>query len=475
MSHNKYLRLVMDIAVFTMGTVLTKVVQFLLMPLYTTYMTTEAYGMAELTNNMSELFFPIVTLCIYEAVFRYTVGSQYKKEQVFSIGIKLVSISALIGAIILIVSNVIKQYHYAWCLYFILYMYSFRMLVAYYIRGKGYTKLFAASGIMNAIFLALFSYLFLVRFQWSVEGYLLAIGISYMASMIFLIIGGNVYSDIIWNIKDKILCRELLKYSTPLIIYNIGYWVTTMSGRYILLWSKGASDAGIYAAVVKLAAVINMFQQAFYAAFQLNTSREYNSTDKEEYFSNIFRLYSATMLVFGSFVVSVSPLLAKFTLKKDFYDARIYLSIILFIAIVDCMFCFYKTMYSTFKLTARAVPSMLLGAFINIVVGIATVEKYGIWGICLATLFCYVSQIIYRIIDVNKFVKIKCNWKYIIFCLTLLLIQAMLLTNINIARIVGSFVIMIVVVLAGIIESRADIMRIGQSLKVLKNKYIEKI
>jgi hypothetical protein len=51
----------------------------------------------------------------------------------------------------------------------------------------------------------------------------------------------------------------------------------------------------------------------------------------------------------------------------------------------------------------------------------------------------------------------------------------MLLTNINIARIVGSFVIMIVVVLAGIIESRADIMRIGQSLKVLKNKYIEKI
>ncbi len=68
---NKYRTLLSDIIIFIIGTALAKAIQFILMPLYTTYMSTEAYGVAELTNNLSELFFPIVTLCIYEAAFRY--------------------------------------------------------------------------------------------------------------------------------------------------------------------------------------------------------------------------------------------------------------------------------------------------------------------------------------------------------------------------------------------------------------------
>lgn len=465
MTQNKYYRLVMDMMVFVVGTVLAKAVQFLLMPLYTTYMSTEAYGVAELTNNLSEFFFPIVTLCIYEAVFRFTVGSQFKKEEVISVSIRILSLSAIAGAIILAVSKVFFHYRYAGYLYFILYMYSFRMLIAYYIRGKGYAKVFAASGIVNAVFLAFFNYLLLVKLGWDVDGYLLSIGFSYMASAVFLFAGGKVYADLTRCAGMKKVGRELLNYSMPLIIYNIGYWLTTMSGRYILLWSEGASAAGKYAAVVKLAAVINMFQQAFYAALQLNTSREYESADKETYFTNIFRLYSSVILASGSVILAVSPILAGLTLRKDFYDAKKYLSIVLFIAIIDCMFCFYKTMYTTFKLTGRAVPSMILGAAVNIVVGVITVKQYGIWGICLASLLCYASQIIYRIVDVNRFVKIKCSWKYIIPGVFLLLLQSLLLAEGSVYAVLLSAMIAVSVVSVSMIVNRTDIMKIWKSLK----------
>ena len=39
-------QLIKDIFVFSMGTVMTKLIQFLLMPLYTSSLTTEAYGAA---------------------------------------------------------------------------------------------------------------------------------------------------------------------------------------------------------------------------------------------------------------------------------------------------------------------------------------------------------------------------------------------------------------------------------------------
>ncbi|MGN0159524.1 MAG: lipopolysaccharide biosynthesis protein [Brotaphodocola sp.] len=457
MSHNKYLRLALDMAIFTLGTVLTKIVQFLLMPIYTTYMTTEAYGMAELTNNLSELLFPVVTLCIYEAVFRFVIGSKFTRAEIISAGIKMLLTSMVAGTLILFVWNRIFHYHYAGYLYFVLYVYSFRMLIAYYVRGKGYTKIFAASGIVNAVFLAFFSYMFLVYLGWNVEGYLLAIGFSYLASMIFLFVGGNVFEDFCWNIETKCVRKELLQYSMPLVVYNIGYWITMMSGRYILLWGKDASTAGCYAAVVKLASVVNMFQQAFYAAFQLNTSREFESADKESYFTNIFKYYSSVMLVSGSVILSFSPILAKFTLKKDFYSARVYLSIVLFIAIIDCMFCFYKTMYTTYRLTKRAVPAMMIGATINLIVGIQVVKQYSIWGICFASLVCHVSQIIYRIVDVNKFVKIKCNWKYLLPNLILLLVQAILLVTDCIAGYVGSFCITCLILAVSVLVYKEDI------------------
>lgn len=451
MKKNKYARLISDMIIFIFGTVLTKVVQFILMPLYTTYMTTEAYGIAELTNNMSEFLMPIITLCIYEAAFRYAVDSKFTKKEVYSSSLKVLILTSIIGTVILIVYDLIFKYEYSFYLYIILIFYSLQKLNSFFVRGKGYSKIFALSGVINAIILTIFNVIFLVKLDLGVKGYLLSIGLSYFISSIYLFVFGKIYKDIDFRENTKLITRELLDYCTPLIIYNIGYWLTTMSGRYILLWNTNASMAGTYAAVIKIAAVINMLQQAFYSAFQLNTSREFESDDKEEYFSNIYNLYSSVILIFGSIILCCSPILAKLTLKGDFFVASKYLPLILFVAIIDCLFCFFKTMYTTYKYTKRSVPSMIIGAIINIVIALLTVKKIGIWGVCIASLLCYLSQAIYRIIDTKKFVNIKCNWKIISIMLVLLFIQVILLSIGNLYNFIASITISIIIIILNIL------------------------
>lgn len=467
---SKYTRLMSDILIFTLGTVLTKAVQFILMPFYTTYMTTKAYGVAELTNNMTEFLLPIATLCIYEAAFRYIIESKFDKKEIFSSSVSVLMVSSLFGAIILLLSNIFIKLEYSLYLYLVLYAYSFQKLNAYYVRGKGYSKTFAFSGILNAIVLALSNVLYLAIFKMGVKGYLLAIMTGYLGSGLFLIIGGKVYNDFSFKKKNNIVIKEFLKYSFPLIIYNIGYWLTTMSGRYILLWNTDASTAGKYAAVMKIAAVINMLQQAFYAAFQLNTSREFESEDKEKYFSNIFKYYSCGILIFGSIILCMAPILSKITLREDFYSSNIFLPLILYIAIIDCLFCFYKTMYTTYKLTKKAVPSMIVGTIINLVVAIITVKKYEIWGICFASLLCYVSQAAYRIIDTRKFVKIDCDWKLMIFSILLLTIQVVILTfhNNNIGILFSSVVSAIMIMIHFFIYQK----EIKVLVKIIESKLI---
>lgn len=426
---NQYKTLASDIVIFVFGTVLAKAIQFILMPLYTTHMTTEAYGVAELTNNLSELFFPIATLCIYEAAFRYAVDPDFDNSILVKIISKVMGASCLVGAVIAIVSRVIFSYESAFYLYFILYAYSIRMCAAYFVRGKGQSETFVISGIINAGALGLFNFLFLVRWNLGEIGYLISIGMSYIVSAVYLVINGQIFNNSN-NIKivEKNNYRILLEYCIPLIFYNVLYWFTTISGRYVLRYFTDASSAGKYVAVIKISAVVNMIQQAVYAAFQLNSSRKYRDEDKESYYSAVTNSFIGLYCLFGSVVVCMTPILAKITLKNDFYSARTYLPIIMLAAILNCISSLLGTMYSTYKQTKRMVKISLEGALVNVLVCIFLTPTIGIWGVCVASVLCYLSQVIYKFIDVQRFCKIVYDWKLIICDIGLLFGQVIVLS-----------------------------------------------
>lgn len=426
--NNRYRILVSDIIIFIIGTVLAKAIQFLLMPLYTTYMTTEAYGVAELTNNLAELFYPIATLCIYEAAFRFAVEPNFDNDRLATAVTKVMGISLIIGLLITIMSRFLLDYQYAFYLFFILYAYSIRMCTAYYVRGRGFSKVFAMSGVINALMLSLFNLIFLVCFKSSESGYLISIGLSYCCSAIYLFIRGGVYKSVERGIDSRSDLFILFRYCIPLIFYNVLYWFITISGRYVLLWFSDASTAGKYVAAIKIAAVINMIQQAVYAAVQLNSSRAFSEENKEEYYSEITNLFISLYCTFGSIIICMTPILAKFTLKNDFYDARIYLPIIMLAALINCISSVLGTMYSTYKETKRMVGVSIVGAAINITVGMVLTPQLGVWGVCIASVLCYFSQTIYKFIDICKFCKIDYKWKIVIPNIILLTIQVVIMS-----------------------------------------------
>jgi len=443
MYENHYKRLASDIIIFIIGTVLAKAIQFILMPLYTTYMTPEEYGVAELTNYLSELFFPISTLCIYEAAFRFSVDTDFDNNRLATAVAKVMIRSIFIGLTVTIVCKFVFHYQYAFYLYFILYAYSLRMCVAYYVRGNGYSMIFAMSGVVYALSLSAFNFLFLIIFRKSVNGYLLSIGLSDCVSVIYLVWRGKIFQDIIFKTDSKDDLKILFKYCIPLIFYNVLYWFTTVSGRYILQWFTDFSTAGKYVAAIKISAVINMFQQAIYLAYQLNSSRVFNEDKREKYYTEITNLFISLYCTIGAVVVCCTPILAKITLKNDFYDARIYLPAIILAALINCISSMLGTMYSTYKKTHRMVGVSIIGAGINIAFSIVLTPIIGTWGVCIASICCYFSQTIYKFIDIKKFCKIEYNWVIIIPNICLLTLQVLFMSVNLYGSLFGSIIIAI--------------------------------
>lgn len=426
-NNNKYLRLLSDTGVFAIGNFLAKLIQYCLLPLYTSAMTTETYGTAELLNNLTEMLFPVVTLAIYEAVFRFAVE---KGQNLDALLYESTSLLCKIFLGLFVATLAFQRfigYAYTYEFVFVLTFYSFRMLFAYYVRGIGYTKIFSLSGATNALALALFSWLFLIRFDYGIRGYLIALGCAHAASLAVLLIGAKIPKHLLSRKKDRKLLIQMLKFSSPLILNNIAWWVTSMSGRYVIFFSCGAGLAGLYAAANKLPAVISVVSQVFQQAWQLNSAREYKSRDRTAFYENVWRFYFAVVILLGATAIAMTPILAQMTLKKDFWEARMYIPLMMLAVIIHSLSTFFGSLLIASKMTKVAMRGMLLGAIVNLLLAISLIVPLGIWGVLAASVACYLTILFHRIVNAQKEFQMNLHLMQVIPLFICLLIETALM------------------------------------------------
>lgn len=76
---NRDKNLVKNIMLFGISSFGTKIIYFLLVPLYTTCLTTEDYGYVDLINTVISLLVPIMTVGMSESVLKFVIVYQEKK------------------------------------------------------------------------------------------------------------------------------------------------------------------------------------------------------------------------------------------------------------------------------------------------------------------------------------------------------------------------------------------------------------
>ena len=89
MAENKYKTLLKNSSILGLGEVLSKLLVFLLLPLYSSVLTTGEYGIATLVADSSNLLFPVVTLGVSSAVFRFSYGKRKDRPAVFTAGLTM--------------------------------------------------------------------------------------------------------------------------------------------------------------------------------------------------------------------------------------------------------------------------------------------------------------------------------------------------------------------------------------------------
>ena len=177
-NNGKYSTLTKNVLLFTISSFGSKIIQFLLVPLYTSVLSTGDYGTVDLINTTVQLLIPLLTLNMQDAVLRFCLDDKYKKEDILAVSLKVNLFACLalgITLTFLYASGVVKlDGIYLLFLYVSYFLGAIFNTIQMYLKADNKVAILAIDGIINTLVSCVLNLLLLLVVKWGVYGYMLA-------------------------------------------------------------------------------------------------------------------------------------------------------------------------------------------------------------------------------------------------------------------------------------------------------------
>ena len=241
-----------------------------------------------------------------------------------------------------------------------------------------------------------------------------------------MLIHAKIYAIFSLKVKDDELKKEMVKYSKPLMLNSIGWWVNSASDRYTVTYICGAEANGVYSIAYKIPSILSIFQSIFNQAWGISAVKEFDKDDKDGYFAKAYSFYNMLMIFVCSFLIMFTKLLAKLLYKNEFYLAWKYVPFLVFSVVFGAMSGFLGGVFSAVKKSNILGRTTILGATLNLILNIIMVWYIGPVGAAIATFISYFVVWSIRIFAVRKYINLKLKIKKDLFIYLMILLQCSL-------------------------------------------------
>ena len=414
-------KLGINVALMTIGTLGSRVLTFFLVPLYTSYLSTAEYGIADLVTTTTSLLAPILTVSIGEAVLRYLLDKEASFKDIFFIGFMFHSASFIILFFIsplLSKLDIFQSYIGLFLLYYL--SYTFFSFFSFFARGVGKIFIFTIAGIIQTISMIVTNVISLVYFDCGVKGYLLAYIVSNFIGIFILFFFGRLYIYASVKHLNKQLLINMLKYSVPMIPNSISWWISNSSDKYIIAYFCGTALTGIYSVSYKIPTILSVVYGIFMGAWRLSAVEDFGTEENQKFYSQVYTGLTELLFVVAAGIILMNQILARILFANDFYSARKFVPILVSAFLLHGLAEFYGSIYTSAKSTKMLFYTSLGGALSNIILNIVLISLWGGIGAALATLMSYGMILLLRWKNTKRILVIKFPLKKHACCFFLL-------------------------------------------------------
>lgn len=425
---NRYKRLFSNTLILGLGTLCSKAITIILMPLYTHYMSNSEYGIVELLVPAANLLIPLVSLGMNNAVLRFAMDGETDRKTVLSTGLAIDLLGY--GAFLLffpLVRAIPMFSEYAVWLYVFVFSSMIHYLFAYFVKTLQKVRLFAVCNIIGTALTLLLGILFLAVLKIGIVGYMLAIVLSDTICVILFFIFAKLHRFISFRSIKKTITKAMLRYSIPLIPSTALWWVTDMSDRYMVAWIIDEGANGLYSISYKIPNLLILISGVFMDAWQMSILTEKSPLERQTFFSRIFSVYQSLIFVSSSVLILSAKMVTKILVAESFYDSWQFIPTLVIAMAISNMVSFIGTIYTVEKRTKSALWTTALGTVANVIGNYFLINAFGVQGAALSTALSYALVLLLRSIHTRRFIPIRWDLPRFITSSVLLIAQCVIM------------------------------------------------
>ena len=412
-----YSTIAKNASIYTVFSIFSKAVNFLLLPLYTAYLTTEDYGIVGIITALTAFLSTIYVLSLNGAINRFYIeykDSDHLLNALYSTIFITIIINVCVWTIIVFVGHNIFDYllpgvNFYPFIFWGLMTVSLKPIYLIYQRilqaqqnGK---KVAILDFSLTAINITL-TILFVVFLKEKAIGVIKAQTFAALVIAIAIIV--IFLRKLQWTFNREIF-NKTMKYSLPLIPHSMAGVTSTMIDRFVINKYLGAAEVGIYNIAFQFGNISNIITSAFNQAYV----PWFNQQVKDNKTKSVKEIVYVATIIFSLLAMGISLFadeILRLFAKGDFLKGTEYIPYLAFAYVLNGIYFIFATelFYDiSGKGSQKLAFITISSAGLNFILNILFVPKWGIMG----SAFAFIITKLFFAATTAKIVKNKATVK----------------------------------------------------------------
>jgi len=405
--------------IFFVGTILSKMVSFLLMPLYTTKVVAEQMGIFDTSITLETMICSFCYFEIWSGVLRFLYSKEESENKggVIRTGWKIFAVSTVIFSVLCTAMCHIMNYEYTYLVLGYGIANALSNQLTFIARGLGLNKAFSISGIINTFVHLSLNVLLLTVFNADYSALYISYIVGVLAQVLFLEICIRK-SKLLGTSKNKNpgLFNEMLKYSLPLCLNTVSYWLLTSFNRIVYNQVYGNQASGIFSIGSRFGSIIALATTCFTYAWQDLAFSNAGSSDEEnsKLYTTACNKYQQFLTAATVMLLPVINLFFPVLVKGDYTQALTLVPSFIVVAVISGYTAFIGNVFYAMKKTTVVTSTTIIAALFNLAVCYPLIKLLGGNGTNIATILAFVVSISVRTAILKKKINFSIRIKNIL-------------------------------------------------------------
>ena len=399
------------VSVYTASGILTKAIPFLLLPVFTHYLSTSDYGIISLVSSSILALIPFINLGINDLI-TIEFKKREKENYLFFQGTAL-TVSLLFCLFAMLLAVLFTKYFSQFttlpllCIFLIpvlTYLNFCNDFLLIIVRNDDKKFLFLLISVLKTTIELSLAIVLIVWFkmQWlgRIDGMLLT-GILFAFYLLFYL---SKKGSIKLNLNRENV-RSIVKFGLPTIPLYFMIFSLYNADKFMLSKVLGSKEqVGLYTIAFQIAYIINMLITAFYTALLpklYDWIRENTSQSKARFVKSLY-LSTAILLLAGAALYFLAPLIYHIFIDKKYWGSMHLLPYFIICFIIWNVFAMLLPVIFYFKKTSYLYYINIAAIIINLGSLYFFIKTYGVIGACYANLLSFFALILLMIFFANK-------------------------------------------------------------------------